>query len=396
MSAGKRRVFDRKELAWSEPSGSKSAPPMRMNWISNPLSQPGLRLVLGTALWLQAEKIWQMGLGFVVGVWMARSLGPSDFGVWSLALAVASIAATLGRLGLDMIAMREYSVASGPVGRIVGSALVLRLLGTMGFAALAALIVALFLDVDSKLLPLLALILPAAVIRAPESIEYHHIVHGRGLRILLARGGVLTVGAALKIALIVTDAPLWTFGASVLIESGLLGIVFLVSLKGAGTGPLSLSWGEAYRLVRAGVPLLLSAVGVIIYMRVDAVMLGALAGVEEVGIYAVAVRLSEIWYLVPISIVHATVAPLSRARRHKGAEHYELRFRQQLQGLILFLYPIALATTFLATPLIQFVYGPTYSGAAPVLSLYIWSAILIAASVCSNFYLVNGNLSWDI
>jgi len=37
---------------------------------------PNLRKILSNAGWLFAEKIFQMGFGFLVGAWVARYLAP--------------------------------------------------------------------------------------------------------------------------------------------------------------------------------------------------------------------------------------------------------------------------------------------------------------------------------
>src|SRR5690606_41766201 len=54
---------------------------------------------------------------------------------------------------------------------------------------------------------------------------------------------------------------------------------------------------RAKSLLSRSWPLLLSSIGSIIYLKIDQVMLEHLAGSVEVGIYAVAARMSEVWYL---------------------------------------------------------------------------------------------------
>jgi len=52
---------------------------------------PGLRQVLANLAWLFTDQILQMGLGLVVGLWVARYLGPVQFGLLNYAIAFVSV-----------------------------------------------------------------------------------------------------------------------------------------------------------------------------------------------------------------------------------------------------------------------------------------------------------------
>ena len=49
---------------------------------------PGLRQVISNIAWLFTDQILQMGLGLVVGLWVARYLGPEQYGLLNYALAL--------------------------------------------------------------------------------------------------------------------------------------------------------------------------------------------------------------------------------------------------------------------------------------------------------------------
>lgn len=147
------------------------------------------------------------------------------------------------------------------------------------------------------------------------------------------------------------------------------------------------------RLLVESLPLLLNAAMVMAYMRIDMVMLGAMAPPSELGIYAAAVRLCEAWYFIPITIIHATTASLLRAKAH-GQALYQRRLRQLLQGLVLFVYAVSVGATLVADPLIRLLFRDAFAGAAPVLSLYIWATLFIVLSTGSSAYLVNEGLRW--
>ncbi len=77
-----------------------------------------------------------MGIGLLLGVWVARYLGPVRFGLLSFALGVCQPVSPLASLGLDDIAVRN--LARDPTIRdaALGTAFILKLLG--GAASFAA------------------------------------------------------------------------------------------------------------------------------------------------------------------------------------------------------------------------------------------------------------------
>lgn len=57
--------------------------------------------------WLLLEKVFRMAVGFTVGVYVARKLGPDNFGILNYAISFAAIFSILVNLGLDQILIRE-------------------------------------------------------------------------------------------------------------------------------------------------------------------------------------------------------------------------------------------------------------------------------------------------
>src|SRR4028118_1773430 len=73
---------------------------------------PGLRQVLSNIAWLFTDQILQMGLGLVVGLWVARYLKPNDFGLLTYALTFVSLFTAVASMGLGRIVIRD--IASSP------------------------------------------------------------------------------------------------------------------------------------------------------------------------------------------------------------------------------------------------------------------------------------------
>ena len=99
--------------------------------------RPGVRKIVMNSAWLFADKLMRMVVGLIIGVWVARYLGPGEFGQLSYAIAFVALFSPIASLGLDGIAVRELLRHPLKKDEILGSVFVLRLLGG-GMAFLGA------------------------------------------------------------------------------------------------------------------------------------------------------------------------------------------------------------------------------------------------------------------
>jgi O-antigen/teichoic acid export membrane protein len=69
------------------------------------------RLLVTSALWSVALRLVGMVVAFGSGVLLARYLGPSDLGIYGVALGIAVVLSAIGQLGLYLLATQEISLA---------------------------------------------------------------------------------------------------------------------------------------------------------------------------------------------------------------------------------------------------------------------------------------------
>jgi Membrane protein involved in the export of O-antigen and teichoic acid len=87
---------------------------------------PGLRKVIANTTWLFADKILQLGMGLLVGLWVARYLQPERFGLLNYAMATAGLFAPIANLGLNSIVIRDLSRDSSNKEEILGTVFCLK------------------------------------------------------------------------------------------------------------------------------------------------------------------------------------------------------------------------------------------------------------------------------
>jgi O-antigen/teichoic acid export membrane protein len=140
-------------------------------------------------------------------------------------------------------------------------------------------------------------------------------------------------------------------------------------------------------LFRQSWPLLLANLSVILYMKLDQIMLKLMVGDTEAGLYFAALRLSELWYFVPM-IVCSSVLPALLKMREIDIEKYTERLQLLYDGLYYFALTVAATTTLFAEPMIFLFLGEAYRSAIPVLQIHIWSLIPVFLGVASSQWLL--------
>lgn len=364
------------------------ANPMAPRFLRERISTtPLLRKLAGNTAWLFADRLLRLGLGLVIGVWLSRYLGPEQFGLYSYLLAFVAIFTPLASLGLDQIVVREL-VAGRPAPLTLGTAFVLRLAGGLAVLLLATLSMWLLAPADDGRALLVALIAAGVVVQACDVIDLWFQAQTQARYAVYARGAAFLLASALRVALIVAQAPLAAFLWVNLAELLLSGVALAVALQTRGM-PLR-SWrfqpGEARRLLGASWPLLFSGLAVMVYMKVDLVMLTQMRGAGEAGVYAAALRLSEAWYFIPMAITTSVTPTIMAARGEPGVYYGRLERLSRLLVRVALL--IALPLSLFATPLITAIYGSAYEAAGPVLAVHIWAALFVFLGVAQG--------PWDV
>jgi O-antigen/teichoic acid export membrane protein len=207
-----------------------------------------------------------------------------------------------------------------------------------------------------------------------------------------AKNGAFMVASAARLLLVYNRAPLVAFAWVTLGEAVLaaIGLVIVYRRRGEGPGRWEVSAARARSLLRDSWPLILSGMVTMVYMRIDQVMLREMVGEREVGLYSAAVRLAEVWYLVPMALVASLYPNLVAAKQADEALFY--RRLQRLYDLMAILgYAIAIPGMLLAGLVVRWLYGVDYREAAPMLAILVWTTVFVNLGVARSLFLTAMN-----
>ncbi|GHD53830.1 O-unit flippase [Marinobacter persicus] len=341
---------------------------------------------------MMAEKILRIFAGLLVGVWVARYLGPEQFGVFSYVLAFTAIFGGIAKLGLDGILIRELVNQPELRDTWLGTAFWLKVAGAFLVMAIMALVMP-FTSNDASTNLYIFIIAAGLVFQGFEVVEFYFQSQVLGKLISICKVFQLTLSSLIKVYLVLTEADLLWF--VVVAASDVLGLAlsyFVAFRLKTDTGFFrNFDWNIAKALLKDSWPLILSSLVVMIYMRIDQIMVKEMLGAHEVGIYSAAVRLSEAVYFVPV-MISASLFPAILNAKAQSKALYEKRLSRLYFFLIWLAILFGVTFSVLGGQLVEFLYGPDYKEASQVLEIHIWACIFVFAGAASGKWYLSENL----
>ena len=170
-----------------------------------------LQNVISNSGWLFFDNVLRMGVGLFVGVWIARYLGPNQYGQLSYALAFVLLFSSLANLGLDSIAVRNIVRDSSRKDEILGTVFVLKLIG--GATAFGVTMVAILLlrPADHLTQWLVGITAAGMIFQAFDTIDYWFQSQVKSKYTVISKNTAFLLISIVKIILIVVKAPLIAF-----------------------------------------------------------------------------------------------------------------------------------------------------------------------------------------
>ena len=351
-----------------------------------------LQNVISNTGWQFADNIIRMGVGLVVGIWVARYLGPEQFGLFSYALAFVALFTPLSALGLEDIVIRDIVREPECKDQTLGTAFLLMSVGgVLAFLVTTLCILALRPD-DSLSHWMVGIIALGSVLQSFSVIDFWFHSQVQAKYLVIAKNIAFLLCSVLKIALILFRAPLVAFAWAYTLElvAIAIGLTIVYNIRGHSLRKWQASAKRAKTLLKDSWPLLFSGVVIMVYLRIDQVMLGEMAGSEEVGIYSVAVRLAEIWMFIPMAIFLSVFPAIVEAR--STSEDLMYGRLQQLYNLMAFLaYSVAIPVTLLSNWLVGTLFGDAYTRAGSMLAVLIWANVFTSLEIARSASLSSMN-----
>ncbi len=352
-----------------------------------------LQKILSNTGWLFADRILRMGVGLFVGVWVARYLGPEQFGLFNYVIAFVTLWTPLAALGLDSIVVRALVRDPHAQNDILGTTFFLKLFGgTLTFlAALGAIV--LLRPGNSLDHWLVGIIAAGMLFQAFDTIDFWFQSQVQSKYTVYARNLSFLLFALIRVVLIQKRAPLiafaWAGMAEIAIAS--IGLIVVYHATGKRLKAWKVSIARAKSLLRDSWALILSGIAIMIYMKIDQIMLGEMLGNQSVGVYAAATKVSEIWYFMPMAI-SSSVSPAILSAKEISQSAYTQRLQSTFNLLVILACSLSLPISLLSPFIISVLYGADYASSSQVLAVHIWASVFVFLGVGREIWIVSEGL----
>jgi len=337
-------------------------------------------------------------LSLFVSLKVIGHLGPLNFGIYSTVIAFVSLFSffTTGS-GIDAVIISES--ASGKIKAIsrdvyLSTGIILRVV--LGFlSSVVAIVVAGTLYSDSTTFWFIVLFSTSLIFsfdprRSILNLEF--IVQDRRLLSELVILSVTVLALGTKYYLVLIGSPLFPFIIVQLLQVLILSLTFLgiaIALKHFHVKFEHFSWVTGKELLKKSIPLAGSSLLVMVYMRIDQIMLSKMLGMESVGIYSVAVRIVESINFLP-TIAAALLLPI--ISRNAGTKKIpvllSIAFRMAAWAALLFVVFFWL----FSRDILFFLWGDQYLASVAPLKILVWSQVLVFVSCMHGPVLISQNL----
>jgi len=350
-----------------------------------------LKRYFSNTSWLLFEKVFASLVSFWVGVYVIRYLGPTHYGILSYALSFVAMFSGIASLAYSGIVIRDLVHSEEERDELLGTSFVLKLAGALLVLILVSIVIAIIPN-DRVTNWSILIIAGAPIFRSLDVIDFYFQSKVLSKYPVWVRCVSMVVSSGLKLLLIFLRAPLIWFVVviameSVVIASGLV-LVFM-------SHKLKVNWSRfkkqlALRVLRDSWPLMLSSILVSVYMRVDQVMIKNMLDAEAVGIYAVAVYMTEIWYFLP-AIVMGSLFPGMVNVRENDHKLYMEGLQKLHDVFFLIAIGIGLVVTLCSSKIINLLFGVSFMEARIPLAIYIWSVVFMFQTTIRGQFLIIEN-----
>jgi O-antigen/teichoic acid export membrane protein len=322
-------------------------------------------------------------LAFFYVIYIARYLGAEGFGVLSFALAFTGIFAVFIDLGLSTLTVREVAKDKSLTKKYINNTLLIKII----LSILTFLFIVLTLNLlkyPGSTLNIVYIISLSvifgsfsqtvySIFQAYEKMEYQSL--GNTLNSILMLIGV--------ILLIQQNVGVLEFALLYVMVSFVIMIYnFIVCIWKFVIPKLDLDLKFWKKLILNAIPLGLISIFIILFVKVDTIMLSKMAGDIAVGWYNAAVNLVQSLSFITGALM-AAIFPVFSKFNESSKDSFNKLYEKSFQYLLIIILPIGIGTSLLADKFILLIYGVAYVNSIIALQILIWWYVL-------------GSMSWLI
>ncbi|MFA7252986.1 MAG: flippase [Patescibacteria group bacterium] len=334
------------------------------------------RQVFSNVVWLYFDSFFQMAVGFLIGAWVARYLGPEQYGKLNYAISFTALFGIFTTFQINNVVVRQIIKLPDRKNQIFGSAIVIKMIGFF-ISSVLIFIATRFTNFEDSTIKVLVLIYTISLFfQIPTLIGYWFESTLKSKYTTITNTIVFIISSILRVLLVLAGAGLVYFGFIGLLEYILISI-FLITVYALNKQNI-FAWRAEWKVIKSLLaeswPILLAAMFSVIYLKLDKILVGDMVNQATLGNYSIGTAITDPLVFVATAITVSVYPAIISLK-----DNDEKLYRQRLISLekLLFVLSLCLAipVTLFSGQIIHLLYGGQYSEAPIILSIYIWSLV---------------------
>ncbi len=346
---------------------------------------PLLKRFAANTGWLVAQNVFQYVLSAVIGIIAARYMGPGNYGILSYGASMMVLFSPFCTLSLNDVQIPCMIDTPEDTGKIIGTALLMRLVSTT-LSVLALLGLVAVMKPGNKLMLLVtALQSLQLIIQACDVFRLWFQM--KLMSKYTAIGSVIgnIACSAWRIYLLIDGASVEWFALTSVIQMFANYLFVLPMFAKLSHVKLGVSRPVMKRLWQRSYQLILAEVTIVVANRIGAILLSNMLGDAPLGVYNAALNIAMMWMFVPQSFVDSATPVLLETNKNN-----EPAFWPRYQILFLTIFFISacagLGITALSGFIVDFLYGAKYAAAVPLLRITAWVGVFSSIGTARNIW----------
>ncbi len=339
------------------------------------------------SFWFLVAYAFRLITTFITSVMVARYLGPELFGEMNYVFSYVILFSVMTGTCFNALLQREFVVCADRAGEYLGTTMILRICGAV-MACCFLLVSRIFQESDPNLNLLLLIYSISLFFTVGSTMQVLLEANFMAKYVAISEFIQVSVFFALKLLFVFQKTPLHYFVALQACEVLLRSLIQYYFVIGKQLIPkLSFSAPTAGYMMRESWPLFLSGGAIMVYQRVDQVMLRSMVSAAEVGVYAVAVKMCSFIAFLPQILNKSLFPVLTKAHGH-SVELFEKRIKQYFALMFWGMASVAVILSILIPIPFKMMYGAEYVEAIPVIRILLWKNVFLGIGLVSGAWII--------
>ena len=337
--------------------------------------------------WLVFDKFARASLNFLLFIFLARYLGPQEFGILNYLLALVFLFTSLSSLGINPVLTNILIKNKRKTNNsIISNSYILRFFSSL-FGYLIFILFIIYLHGKNVYLSYSIIIGLSIIVKSYEVLFSYFESKSLSKYIVISQTISLVIVFSLIIFFLYLEFDIKFIYYCFLVDS--LITLFLINIfffKKERNFLFNLDFRNIYKIIYKSFPVLLSIVSIVIYMRIDQVMINLLLSEKDVGIYSVSVRIVEMFHFIPkiIMVSYLPILLISKNYTFELIKINSLLFKIS----ILFIFFIFVLSKYITSIL----FGEIYMESVLTTILLSISLIFVFFGVANEHWYISKNL----